>query len=121
MVFQCPHCQGRISFFSRAVHGWRRRQTCPHCEQPIRQTLNFSRFFILAFMVGFPIKMLGVMSDALATPEAVAREATRVLDAYGPGDTGHVFNLGHGISQFTPPDNVAALVETVHAYRRKAA
>ena len=55
----------------------------------------------------------------LATPEAVVREATRVLDAYGPGDTGHVFNLGHGISQFTPPDNVAALVETVHAYRRQ--
>ena len=55
MVFQCPHCQGRISFFSRAVHGWRRRQTCPHCEQPIRQSLNFSRFFILDFMVGFPI------------------------------------------------------------------
>jgi uroporphyrinogen decarboxylase len=29
---------------------------------------------------------------------------------------GHVFNLGHGISQFTPPDNVTALVEAVHAY-----
>ena len=24
---------------------------------------------------------------------------------------GHVFNLGHGISQFTPPDSVTALVE----------
>ena len=26
---------------------------------------------------------------------------------------GHIFNLGHGISQFTPPDNVAALVSKV--------
>lgn len=26
---------------------------------------------------------------------------------------GHIFNLGHGISQFTPPDNVAALVAKV--------
>ena len=34
-----------------------------------------------------------------AAPEAVAAEARKVLDAYGP--TGHVFNLGHGISQFT--------------------
>ena len=66
MFFQCPHCQHSISFFSRAVHGWRRRQTCPHGQQPIRQTLNFSRFFILAFMVGFPIKMLGVFFEELA-------------------------------------------------------
>ena len=39
----------------------------------------------------------------------------RVLDAYGPGP-GHVFNLGHGISQFTPVESVAALVDEVHAY-----
>jgi uroporphyrinogen decarboxylase len=25
-----------------------------------------------------------------------------------------VFNLGHGVSQFTPPENVAALVAAVH-------
>jgi uroporphyrinogen decarboxylase len=49
----------------------------------------------------------------LATPEAVASEASRVLAAFGTG-SGHVFNLGHGISQFTPPENVAALVDTVH-------
>ena len=73
--------------------------------------------------VGDRVALQGNLDPAvlLATPEAVAREATRVLDAYGPGDTGHVFNLGHGISQFTPPDNVAALVETVHAYRRTGA
>ena len=28
---------------------------------------------------------------------------------------GHIFNLGHGISQYTPPEHVAALVEAVHA------
>ena len=41
-----------------------------------------------------------------------------MLDAYGPGETGHVFNLGHGISQYTPPEHVSALVEAVHGYRR---
>ncbi len=58
-----------------------------------------------------------------AAPTDVAREATRILDDYaaaGGGDTGHVFNLGHGIHQHTPPENVAALVETVHGYRRSA-
>ena len=55
-----------------------------------------------------------------APPEIIAAEATRVLDAFGPGNTGHVFNLGHGISQFTPPEHVTALVEAVHGYRRTA-
>ncbi|MDP1525588.1 MAG: uroporphyrinogen decarboxylase [Rhodocyclaceae bacterium] len=54
-----------------------------------------------------------------ASPEAVAKEATRILDCYGPGNTGHVFNLGHGINQHTPPENVRVLVDTVHAYKRK--
>jgi uroporphyrinogen decarboxylase len=54
-----------------------------------------------------------------ASPEAVAKEATRILDCYGPGNTGHVFNLGHGINQHTHPDNVRVLVDAVHAYKRK--
>jgi uroporphyrinogen decarboxylase len=29
-----------------------------------------------------------------------------------------VFNLGHGISQFTAPESVAAMVEAVHAQSR---
>ena len=53
-----------------------------------------------------------------ASPEIVAAEARKVLDSFGPGDTGHVFNLGHGISQFTPPESVTALVERVHAHSR---
>jgi uroporphyrinogen decarboxylase len=48
----------------------------------------------------------------------VAAEARRVVDSYGEG-TGHVFNLGHGINQFTPADNVAVLVDTVHQHSRK--
>ncbi|GAB1391988.1 uroporphyrinogen decarboxylase [Rhodocyclaceae bacterium] len=54
-----------------------------------------------------------------ASPEAVAKETTRIMDCYGPGNTGHVFNLGHGINQHTPPENVRVLVDTVHAYKRK--
>lgn len=56
-----------------------------------------------------------------APPEVIAAEARKVLDdfhAAGPGG-GHVFNLGHGISQFTPPEHVTALVSTVHDYSRQ--
>lgn len=50
--------------------------------------------------------------------EAVIRtEVRRVLDSYGP-NAGHIFNLGHGISQFTDPDAVKILVDEVHSYSR---
>jgi uroporphyrinogen decarboxylase len=60
-----------------------------------------------------------------APPEAVAQEARAVLDSFGPpqradgGWDGHVFNLGHGISQHTPPEHVTALVDAVHAHSRR--
>jgi uroporphyrinogen decarboxylase len=52
---------------------------------------------------------------------AVRSEARRVLNAFGApqregGPPGHVFNLGHGIHQLTPPESVAALVDEVHCY-----
>jgi uroporphyrinogen decarboxylase len=48
-----------------------------------------------------------------ATPAGIRREVERTLAAFGTG-SGHVFNLGHGISQHTPPEHVHALVEAVH-------
>ena len=52
--------------------------------------------------------------------EAVIRaQARRVMDEFGDtASGGFVFNLGHGISQFTPPEAVATLVDEVHGYRR---
>jgi uroporphyrinogen decarboxylase len=53
-----------------------------------------------------------------ANPAAIEAEVARLLADYGAG-TGHVFNLGHGISQFTPPDHVTSLVESVHRLSKK--
>jgi uroporphyrinogen decarboxylase len=55
-----------------------------------------------------------------AGPEQIRAEVQRTLQSFGasaPG-AGHVFNLGHGISQHTPPENVAVLVEAVHRFSR---
>ena len=57
-------------------------------------------------------------TDLPTTPGAITAAATRILASSGQG-SGHIFTLGHGISQFTPPDNVAALVETVREESRQ--
>ena len=71
--------------------------------------------------VGAQVALQGNLDPSIlfAPPEVIAAEAKKVIDSYGPDNTGHVFNLGHGISQFTPPENVTALIETVHDYSRK--
>src|SRR3979490_1190707 len=48
----------------------------------------------------------------LASPEVIRREVQKALESFGRG-SGHVFNLGHGVPQLTPPENVAALVAAV--------
>ncbi len=53
-----------------------------------------------------------------APPQQIEAEVERVLRSFGaPG--GHVFNLGHGISQFTPPEHVSVLVDAVHRISRR--
>jgi len=70
--------------------------------------------------VGSQVALQGNMDPGalFAPPESVRREARRVLDAFGSA-AGHVFNLGHGISQFTPVESVAALTDEVHTYSMK--
>jgi uroporphyrinogen decarboxylase len=57
-----------------------------------------------------------------ASPQEVAAEARRVLEEFGAPHRGpgsgatHIFNLGHGISQHTPPEHVQALVDAVHTH-----
>ena len=72
--------------------------------------------------IGDQVALQGNLDPSVlfAPPERIIAETNRVLDAFGPATTGHVFNLGHGISQFTPPDHVRALVDAVHGYRRSA-
>jgi uroporphyrinogen decarboxylase len=53
-----------------------------------------------------------------AGPDQIRAEVTRTLQSFGAHE-GHVFNLGHGISQHTPPESVTALVDAVHEVSRQ--
>lgn len=70
--------------------------------------------------VGDKVALQGNLDPSVlfATPEVIAAEVEKILASYGDG-SGHVFNLGHGISQFTPPENAAALVNAVHTLSRR--
>ncbi len=60
-----------------------------------------------------------------ANPAQVEAEVIKVLNSFGTPHQGagtgptHIFNLGHGINQHTPPENVAVLVKAVHEHSRK--
>jgi uroporphyrinogen decarboxylase len=77
--------------------------------------------------VGHQVALQGNLDPHIlfAPPKVVAEQGVAVLDSFGRpqradgGWDGHIFNLGHGISQFTPPEHVAALVEAVHHHSRR--
>ena len=60
-----------------------------------------------------------------AQPAQIEAEVAAVLNSFGrphldANQTGptHIFNLGHGISQHTPPESVEVLVNAVHTHSR---
>ncbi|QOL50673.1 uroporphyrinogen decarboxylase [Massilia litorea] len=83
-------------------------------------TVNLGRARAL---VGDRVALQGNLDPAIlfASPEQIRAEVERSLTAYGAPSHGHghVFNLGHGISQFTPPESVTAMVDAVHTFSRR--
>ena len=75
--------------------------------------------------VGAGVALQGNLDPAVlfAGPEAIRGETGRLLASFGPvrsgtSGNGHIFNLGHGISQHTRADSVSTLVDAVHELSR---
>ena len=70
--------------------------------------------------VGDKVALQGNLDPAilLSTPEAIEKEVAAILASYGKG-SGHVFNLGHGITQWTQPENAAAMLEAVRKHSQQ--
>ena len=65
-------------------------------------------------LVGDRVALQGNMDPSMlfASPERIREEVATILSAYGHG-SGHVFNLGHGITPGVDPDHVKAFVDAV--------
>ncbi|MGH8373198.1 MAG: uroporphyrinogen decarboxylase family protein, partial [Gammaproteobacteria bacterium] len=73
--------------------------------------------------VGNKVALQGNLDPAVlhASPEHIREQVAKVLESFGPG-SGHVFNLGHGITPDVKPEHVAAMMAAVQelspAYHR---
>jgi uroporphyrinogen decarboxylase len=65
-------------------------------------------------LVGDRVALQGNMDPSMlfASPARIRQEVASILESYGHG-TGHVFNLGHGITPGVNPDHVTAFVDAV--------
>jgi len=65
--------------------------------------------------VGSRVALQGNMDPSIlyATPERIRQEVKSILASFGQG-TGHVFNLGHGITPEVDPAHAGAFIDAVH-------
>jgi len=106
-----------VTLFTKGGGGWLEAMADTGCDAlGLDWTMPLSQ---ARRRVGDRVALQGNMDPTVlyASTDKVRSEARRVMDDYGADNTGHVFNLGHGIHPGIDPENVAALVDTVHAYR----
>jgi len=67
--------------------------------------------------VGDRVALQGNMDPAVlrADPTTIEREVQRILASFG-GGSGHIFNLGHGITPDIDPEHAKVFIEAVHKF-----
>ena len=70
--------------------------------------------------VGSQVALQGNMDPTMlyASPDRIRQEVSSILASYGSG-TGHIFNLGHGITPEVDPAHAGAFIESVHELSAK--
>ena len=106
-----PHIP--IILFTKGGGGWLPRLVETGCSAiSVDWTCDLSA---ARAMVADRVALQGNLDPAilLTTPECIKQGVRQVLAAFGEG-SGHIFNLGHGITPDVPIENVSALVDAVH-------
>jgi uroporphyrinogen decarboxylase len=111
--------------FTKGGGPWLTEMGALDCEAlGLDWTVNLARARVL---VGDQKALQGNLDPNIlfAGPQQIEAEAIKVLESFGAPHTGpgngasHIFNLGHGISQHTPPEHVKTLVDAVHTHSRR--
>jgi uroporphyrinogen decarboxylase len=87
-------------------------------------TMSLSRARKQLLALNKPLALQGNLDPLIlfSEPEQIAKQASLLLEDLASAPAlksglhpldGHIFNLGHGISQFTPPESVSTLAKTV--------
>lgn len=68
-------------------------------------------------LVGDKVALQGNLDPVvlLSNTECIRHQVKQVLASFGQG-SGHVFNLGHGITPDVPPEHVSVMIEAVHEF-----
>lgn len=102
-----------VILFTKGGGGWLQNMAATGCDAlGLDWTIDIGT---ARRMVRDRVALQGNMDPALlyATPLRIRQEVESILAGFGHGH-GHVFNLGHGISQHIETDRVQTLVEAVH-------
>jgi len=102
-----------VILFTKGGHHWLEKMQTTECDMvgvDWEISLNEARR-----RIGGKMAIQGNLNPAWlkATPDIIEREVSQVLASFGIG-SGHVFNLGHGITPDVPPEHVSLLVDAVH-------
>ncbi|BBB23322.1 uroporphyrinogen decarboxylase [Abyssogena phaseoliformis symbiont OG214] len=70
--------------------------------------------------IGAKVTLQGNLDPCVlyASPEKIRKEVKKILSQF-QGNTGHVFNLGHGISPDVNPEHMKILVDAVHEFSKR--
>lgn len=70
--------------------------------------------------VGDKVALQGNMDPSMlyASPERIRQEVASILEGYGHDNTGHVFNLGHGIHLDVDPEHAGVFIQAVNELSR---
>lgn len=107
-----------IILFTKAGHKWLSQMAASGCD-----VLGVDSEISLGAareIVGEKVALQGNMdpSTLLKNPQIIQEEVKQILQSYGKG-SGHIFNLGHGITPNVPPEHVKILVDAVHEMGRE--
>ena len=106
-----------VTFFTKGGSAWLEQIAATGCDcVGLDWTIEIGE---AERRIGSKVALQGNLDPSVlyASPEVITKEAYKVLDQF-KGQTGHVFNLGHGITPDVNPESMKVLVEAVHSYTK---